>query len=172
MLVIRQEAADDQHAVYEVVFAAFGKADEADLVIRLRELPEVISLVAELDGSVIGHIMFSPVQLLDARGEPADLKIAGLAPVSVAPSHQRSGVGKALITSGLKECREFGYAACVLLGHPDYYPKFGFKPGLSTFGINSTYDVPDPVFMALEFVKDSLKGRSGTIHYHPTFGGI
>ena len=172
MLVVRRETADDHEAVYGIVSAAFGGADEADLVTRLRKLPEVISLVAELDGSVVGHIMFSPVQLIGKQGEQIDVAIAGLAPVAVNPSHQRAGVGKALINSGLKECRDAGYAACVLLGHPNYYPKFGFEPARPTFGIDSTYDVPDPVFMALELEKGSLKGKTGTIHYHPTFEGI
>lgn len=172
MLVIRDETEPDYATVYEVVSAAFGKTDEADLVNRLRNLPRVISLVAELEGLIIGHIMFSPVHLIQGGDQIIDINIAGLAPVSVAPSHQKSGVGKALIESGLNRCLESGYTACVLLGHPSYYPKFGFQPARSTFGISSTYDVPDPVFMALEMVKGSFKGKSGTIHYHPTFEGI
>jgi len=72
----------------------------------------------------------------------------------------------------LEACRSAGYVACVLIGHPNYYPKFRFKPAQSTYGIQSTYDVPDPVFMALELTKDALKDQAGTIHYHPVFNGI
>ena len=172
MLVVRNEVEEDHDAVFEVVSAAFGKTDEANLVNRVRNLPRMISLVAEQNGAVVGHIMFSPVRLIHDGDPIGGVDIAGLAPVSVLPAHQKAGIGKALIKSGLLSCIESGFTACVLLGHPDYYPKFGFLPAQSTFGIDSTYDVPDPVFMAVELVKDSLKGKSGTIHYHPTFEGI
>lgn len=171
-MVVRDETVQDHAAVYEIISAAFGRSDEAELVNRLRYLTGIISLVAELNGSIIGHIMFSPVRLIQDGMEVEDAHIAGLAPVSVFPSHQKTGVGKTLIQAGLNRCIESGYVACVLLGNPDYYPKFGFQPALPTFGIRSNYNVPDPVFMALELVDGSLKGKRGTIYYHPTFLGV
>ncbi|MEM8861893.1 MAG: N-acetyltransferase, partial [Chloroflexota bacterium] len=136
------------------------------------DVKDVISLVAEKDDDLMGHIMFSPVTLIDSHGDTLDLKLTGLAPVSVRPEVQKSGVGSALIWEGLENCRRKRYTACFLIGHPEYYPRFGFKPALSTFGINSTYDVPDPVFMGQEFIVDQLKGLTGTIHYHPVFAGL
>lgn len=172
MLVVRQEVAQDHQAVYAIVSAAFKTSDEADLVNRLRPIPGVISMVAEEEGELIGHIMFSPVRLINKNGTLENIKIAGLAPVSVKPGHQRNGVGKALINAGLKACQDVGVVASILLGHPEYYPKFGFQPAFSTFGIQSTYDVSDPVFMALELKIGALKDVSGVVHYHDTFNGI
>lgn len=172
MLVVRKEIPEDQDAVYQVVLAAFESADEADLVNRLRPLPSVISLIAELEGELVGHIMFSPVRLIGRNEQSIGINIAGLAPVAVSPNHQKKGIGKRLIIAGLEACQAAEFVACVLLGHPDYYPKFGFKPALPTFNLTSTYKVPDPVFMALELIPNSLNSVSGTIHYHPTFAGV
>lgn len=172
MLVIRPEESKDYAAVYEAVSAAFETTAEAELVKLLRSVSEVISLVAEINSQIIGHIMFSPVSLIDEQTNPIDIKIAGLAPVAVAPAHQKTGVGKALIEAGLETCQKKGFVACFLLGHPNYYPKFGFSPAFSTFSIQSTYNVPDPVFMALELQSGALEGLSGIIHYHSTFNGV
>ncbi|MFT5195144.1 MAG: putative acetyltransferase [Cellvibrionaceae bacterium] len=172
MFLVRPETTADHSAVYKVVSTAFKTADEAELVNRLRPILNVISLVALHNEKIVGHIMFSPVALIDENDQPITIKIIGLAPVAVSPEHQHVGVGKALINAGLEVCQKSGYQACVLLGHPDYYPKFGFKPALSVFGIRSTYEVPDPVFMALELESGALNEKSGTIHYHPTFNGV
>ena len=172
MLVVRPESPDDHAAVYDLVLAAFGGPAEAELVTRLRPLEHVLSLVAVQNGDVVGHIMFSPVTLFNSDGEPQKVKLVGLAPVAVLPSQQKSGVGGALIRDGLVRCTDANYVGCFLIGHPDYYPRFGFKPARSTFGITSTYDVSDPVFMGLELQPDSFKLLSGTIHYHPVFQGV
>lgn len=172
MVVIRNESHQDSESVYRVVTEAFGRPEEADLVNRLRELEGSVSLVASIENEIVGHILFSRVRLVKGDGHRDDLEIAGLAPMAVSPSHQRSGIGKKLIESGLGECKRRGYQACVLLGHPGYYPRFGFRPAFSSFSIRSTYEVPDEAFMALELVSDSLENKSGTIHYHSSFGGL
>jgi putative acetyltransferase len=116
-------------------------------------------LVAEEDREIVGHIMFSPVSL---SGH------ADLPPMAVVPSRQRQGIGTALVREGIEQCRANGDDAVIVLGHAEYYPRFGFLPA-SGWGILSEYDVPDEVFMALELVEGCLAGRSGTIRYHRAF---
>lgn len=169
---IRSELPQDHAQVQELVAQAFGQPDEAALVERLRTVPETISMVAELNASIVGHIMFSRVQLIDQNAQQDAIKLTGLAPMAVSPTHQRRGIGKALIEAGIKHCQDAGYQACVLLGHPDYYPKFGFRPALSNYGIQSTYKVPDEAFMAIELIPNGLRNKQGTIHYHKAFEGL
>jgi putative acetyltransferase len=166
-LTIRSETPLDVEAIHAVNAAAFGTRAEADLVDALRDRADpIVSFVADEDGSIVGHILFSPVTL----SNHADLRIMGLAPMAVLPSHQRRGIGSSLVRAGLERCcTQLGCAAVVVLGHRDFYPRFGFVPA-SRFGISCTYDVPDDVFMALELTADALRGRSGTIGYHTAFG--
>jgi putative acetyltransferase len=162
---VRLERADDIHAIRAVNLEAFETSLEADLVDALRERAKLIlSLVADEDGAIVGHILFSPVSLPGG----AETRIVGLAPMAVLQARQRQGIGSALVREGLERCREMGYDAVVVLGHPAYYPRFGFLPA-SRFGIGCEYDVPDEVFMALELVPGALRGKSGTIRYHPAF---
>jgi putative acetyltransferase len=165
---IRAEEPGDRSAVRAVNRSAFETPAEAGLVDALREQARpLVSLVAEDGGEIVGHILFSPVSL---SSDPA-LAIAGLAPMAVAPSHQRRGIGSALVRAGLEECRERGFGAVVVLGHPTYYPRFGFSSS-SSFDISCEYDVPEGVFMVLELRAGFLDGASGTIRYHSAFGGL
>lgn len=167
-MLIRAERDSDIPAIHAVNAAAFPTPAEADLVDALRRQAQpFVSLVAELDGTVVGHILFSPVSL---PSRP-DLQLLGLAPMAVVPEHQRRGIGSALVRAGLEECRRLGASAVVVLGHPEYYPRFGFQPSVR-FGIRSEYDVPDEVFLVLELVPGSLRGASGTIQYHPAFRSV
>ena len=165
---IRQEEPKDYTAVHTVNSAAFESPAEANLVDALRkEAQPVVSLVAEVDGEVIGHIMFSPVMLSGYT----NLKIMGLGPMAVAPAHQRKGIGSGLVTAGLEKCKELGTGAVVVLGHTWFYPRFGFVPSVN-YGINSEYDVPPEVFMVLELVPGYLQGVCGTIKFHPAFKDV
>ncbi len=159
--IIRQEAEKDIQAVYDLNKVAFEQGLEGGLVNALRKSDaDVISLVAESDGKITGHIMFSPVYI---DGEVAGM---GLAPMAVLPGYQKQGIGSALIDEGLKIAQNKGYSLVVVLGHPEYYPKFGFVPA-SKYGLKSTYEVPDEVFMAInynEYVWDYK-----TIHYRDEF---
>jgi putative acetyltransferase len=127
----------------------------------------VISLIAEEKLAVVGHIMFSPVKL----SGHSELRIMGLAPMAVAPEHQRIGIGSALVRAGIEQCKKLGCGAVVVLGHPEYYPRFGFSPSAS-FGISCEYDVPEEVFMILELQPDFLDGVSGNLEYHEAFSSL
>ena len=165
MIRIREEQTDDIQSVHKLNALAFETEAEADLVDVLRENARpVLSLVA-LDGdTIVGHIMFTPVEL---SGNPS-LNIMGLAPMAVVPDRQRCGIGSALATEGLDRCSKMGAGAVVVLGHPAYYPRFGFAPA-STMNIDCEYDVPDDVFMVLELTAGHLPGAGGTIRYHKAF---
>jgi putative acetyltransferase len=165
---IRSERDADAGAIRAVNVAAFDTALEADLVAALRQHARpLVSLVAEDHGAVVGHILFSPVTLdTDPR-----MAIAGLAPMAVVPARQRQGLGSLLVRRGLEQCRRAGFTACVVLGHAEYYPRFGFA-NASRLGLRSEYDVPDEVFMARELVPGALDGKSGVIRYHPAFAGL
>ena len=167
-MLIRREQPADVAAVHAVNEAAFATGTEAALVDALRAQAEpIVSLVAEDAGSIVGHICFSPVTL----SGHAELTIMGLAPMAVLPADQRRGIGSALVRSGLERCRRLGCDAVVVLGHAEYYPRFGFVPA-SRFGIRSEYDVPDDAFMAFEIEAGILKGRAGTIRYHAAFANL
>jgi putative acetyltransferase len=167
-MLIRAEQAKDRAAVHAVNVSAFETALEADLVDSLREQAQpVVSLVAEDNGAIVGHIMFSPVSL---SGHPA-LRIIGLAPMAVAPEHQRKGIGSALVCAGLEQCKHLGFGAVVVLGHPAYYPRFGFSSS-TRFGIGCEYDVPQEVFMVVELQAGFLRGASGTVKYHSAFSNV
>jgi putative acetyltransferase len=164
---VRRESAADRVAVHALNSAAFGQAAEADLVEALRDTAGVISLVAEVEDQVVGHILFSPVTF---TGDES-LLIAGLAPMAVTPDRQRQGVGSALIRTGIEECRQAGFGAVVVLGHAGYYPRFGFAPA-SDHGVDCEYEVPPEAFMLAELQPGYLHGASGTIRYHPAFGAV
>lgn len=111
--------------------------------------------------------MFSPVSL---SGHPG-LKIMGLAPMAVLPVNQNKGIGSALVRAGLERCKDLGFGAVVVLGHPKYYPRFGFLPS-SHFGIGCEYDAPEEAFMVVELQPGYLRGSSGTIKYHAAFKNV
>lgn len=165
---VREEKEQDRSAVHAVNAAAFETSAEADLVDVLREQSHpVVSLVAEENDTVVGHIMFSPVEL---SGHPG-LKIMGLAPMAVAPEHQRKGIGSALVRAGLERCEQMGFGAVVVLGYPGYYPRFGFSPA-RRFGIGCEYEVPEEAFMVVELRPGYLRGASGIIKYHAAFADV
>ena len=164
---VRHETELDWPAVHAVNRSAFGTSVEANIVDALRrKSSRLISLVAEVDGVLVGHIMFSPVSLEEHR----DINIMGLAPMAVAPPQQGKGIGAALVVEGLSECRRLGCRAVVVLGHPEYYPRFGFDRA-ANYGIRSEWDVPDDVFMITELEAGALHGVTGVIGYDAAFAG-
>ena len=166
--VVRPERPGDHAVVRSINAAAFGRAAEADLVETLRaQAQPLLSLVAEVDDIVVGHILFSPVSL---DGHPA-ARLMALAPMAVLPARQRQGIGAALVHTGLERCRELGADAVVVLGHPSFYPRFGFVPA-ARIGIRCEYDAPDEAFMCVELVPGRLRGMAGTVRFHPAFRGV
>jgi putative acetyltransferase len=165
MHVIRPERPQDIPGIRDVNLKAFDTPLEANLVDGLRvQADPIVSLVA-IDGDVVvGHILFAPVTL---QSDP-NVRIMGLAPMAVSPDRQRHGIGSALVREGLDMCERLGAVAVVVLGHRDYYPRFGFVPA-SKFGLRSEYDVPDDAFMALEVTPGALRNATGTVRYHALF---
>jgi putative acetyltransferase len=166
-VIVRAEQLGDAAAVRAINRAAFTTPFEADLVDALRvQASPLVSLVADADGAIVGHILFSPVTIA-ARD---DLAVMGLAPMAVLPSRQRAGIGSTLVRAGLDRCRALARRAVVVLGHPAFYPRFGFVPA-SRFALRCEYDVPDDVFMAMELQPDALKSAHGLVRFHPAFSG-
>jgi len=165
--VIRPEAADDHEAIRQVNRLAFGQDAEARLVDALRDGGFVrASLVAEAEGQVIGHILFSDLPILvESRTIPA----LALAPIAVVPKFQRQGIGTRLVEEGLRICRQDGHQIVVVLGHPHFYPRFGFSAKLAE-RLASPYS--GEAFMALELVPGALDGITGTVVYPPPFGAF
>jgi putative acetyltransferase len=124
--------------------------------------------VAVENGQVIAHIFFSPVTV---EGDGRVVAALGLAPMAVLPDYQKRGVGSELVREGLKECQRIGYKIVVVLGHPEYYPRFGFVPARDK-GLRSEYLVPDEVFMVAELEAGALDGVLGLVKYHPEFGAV
>jgi len=166
MVKIRPETLSDIPAIFEVNLRAFGRPGEAQLVDALRERGELrVSLVAEVEGQVIGHIAFSPMRVdIENKTDGA----FGLAPLAVLPEYQRTGIGLKLIAAGLDACRHSGVEIVIVLGHPNYYPRAGFQRA-SLYGISSEYDVSDDVFMALELTPGAMDNYRGTAYYSPLF---
>ena len=165
---IRTEQTQDHAAIHALNVAAFETPAEARLVDVLRaQAAPLVSLVAEIEARIVGHVLFSPVSL---PGYPA-LKLMGLAPMAVEPGRQRQGIGSRLVRKGLKQCSALDYGAVVVLGHPAYYPRFGFRPAVE-FGLACEYDAPPEAFMAQELQDHYLRGVSGTVRYHAAFAGV
>ena len=169
MALVRRETPEDLAAIRRVNELAFEQAAEADLVDALRARGKVtISLVAVENDRVVGHILFSPVTI--ESGDEV-FPALGLGPMAVLPELQRRGIGSMLVSHGLDECRSAGHTSVVVVGHADYYPRFGFVPA-SRFGLKCEYDVPDNVFMAIELRVGALSGQGGLVKYQSEFNEV
>jgi putative acetyltransferase len=165
--VIRPETPDDRAAVWQVNRLAFGSEGEPRLVDELRAAGYArASLLADEGGQVVGHILFSQLPIVTKRGIIAAL---ALAPMAVLPSHQRRGIGSSLVTSGLQACREAGHRIVIVLGHPQFYPRFGFSAKLA-----ERLEAPfsGESFMALELVPSALDEVVGEVQYPPPFAKL
>lgn len=176
MIIVRAESVADWPAVRQVNESAFGRPNEATLVDALRAAarPHVSLVAVENDATgnteVVGHIFFSPVSIVQEEFVSPTLAM-GLGPMAVLPRHQNRGVGSQLVREGLRACVRLGCEVVVVLGHPDYYPRFGFVPA-SGKGLRCEYAVPDEAFMAVELSPGALVGARGVVKYHPEFGKV
>ncbi len=170
-VIIAEERPRDRDGVGKVNRASFGGEDEAIAVDRLRErCPDILSLVARKGDEVIGHVLFSPARILQDDGH--ELNGMGLAPLAVMPAYQGRGIGSALCQAGMARMAAEGHPFVVVLGHPDYYPRFGFERA-SLHGIRCAFEnVPDEAFMVCILNPERMKRVSGVAYYRPEFDEI
>src|SRR4030095_6702556 len=166
--MIRLETTADLEAIRNTNRFAFGQDAEAQLVDALRDGGCVrVSLVAEIDRQVVGHILFSSLPIITKTGT---LSALALAPLAVLPAFQKQGIGSALARRGLELCKDQGHRIVVVLGHPEYYPRFGFSTKMAEH-LDSPYS-GRASFMALELVAGALDGVEGKVDYPPPFSSI
>lgn len=172
-MIIRRETNKDYKEVEKVIEESFKSAeftdnDEHNLVKRLRSSDEFIkelSLIAEIDNKIIGHILLSKALIKDVN---KDIETLALAPLAVLPEYQSNGIGKKLINEAIEKAKSLGYKSIVVLGHENYYPKFGFKKA-SNYGIKAPFDVPDEAYMVLELLPNALNEVNGVVEYSQAF---
>jgi putative acetyltransferase len=172
-VTIRSESADDAAEIRSVHESAFGRPHEGRLVDTLRGTEAFqarFSLVAEYELEVIGHILLYPIEILGDDGTMRSGPLS-LGPLGVSPTYQNLGIGSSLVREGLERARNAGYESVIVLGHPDYYPRFGFRPA-SRWRIYPPFDVQDSHFMALELVRGALAGMAGVVVYPPPFDEV
>jgi putative acetyltransferase len=162
MTIIRREQPRDIPEIRRVIVRAFGREQEASVVGKLRKnCNSILSLVAFADGKVVGHILFSPAVI---EGKHGKLVGTGLAPLAVLPEYQRKGIGTQLMQTAIARIKEGGCPYIIVIGHPEYYPRFGFESA-GRFGININGNVPDEAFMILILDKKAMNGITGVARY-------
>jgi predicted N-acetyltransferase YhbS len=170
---IRQEKPADYPAVFEIIEEAFRNLEvsnhqEQFFVERLRKseafIPE-LSLVALLENKIVGHIILSKINI---KNDEREFQTLILAPVSVLPEFQNRGIGSQLINEAHKKATELGYTSVILVGHEDYYPRFGYKKAI-VFGIKQPFDVPEENNLVVELVENGLNEVSGMVEYPKYF---
>jgi len=171
MIKLRKETPADYPDIRMVNDVAFGRKAESKLVDTLRNttgfIPD-LSAVAEVDGKVIGHILFYPVTITKDEQKHASLQ---LAPMSVLPAFRKKSIGKLLVIYGLQAAKDLGHSSVIVLGHPSYYPKFGFERA-SKWNITSPFPAPDEAFLAIELKRGSLEKVSGIVVFPEAFDGL
>ena len=165
---VRAETAKDYDAIDQLTRSAFNGEAEVRLIHALRQhSQDGFALVAEQHGKIVGHILFSHASLNTCPHS----RLMALAPMAVTNVLQHQGIGSALVRAGLELCRQRGATAVVVLGHPGYYPRFGFRPA-SRFNIRCPWQVPDNAFMLLPLNPAALQSLSGQVVYNPAFAEL
>jgi putative acetyltransferase len=165
VIEIREEQPGDITDIRDVNSRAFGQAQEGKIVDALRANgAALLSLVATVDGDVVGHIMYSPLLVGEVTG-------AALGPMAVLPEHQRQGIGSSLVDAGSQRLTHAGCPFVVVVGHSAFYPRFGFRPA-STYGITCQWDVPSDAFMVLVLDAAKMPGAVGMAKYRDEFSTV
>ncbi|UCF12895.1 MAG: N-acetyltransferase [Thermoplasmatales archaeon] len=167
-MIIRREKKGDFNSINDVNKQAFKQNNESELIKRIRASKNFIpdlSLVAEVNGKIIGHILFSNINIIGVE----DYESLALAPMAVLPKFQKKGIGGRLNKEGLKKARELGYNSVIVVGHQDYYPRFGFERA-SKWKIKCPFEVPDKAFLAIELKDGALTEKLGIVEYPKEFG--
>lgn len=165
-MIIREEQSGDAPEIRKVNEQAFGQPQEADIVDSLqRNCSDLLSLVAVTENKIVGHILFSPIEI---KSEEITVQGMGLAPMAVLPGFQQQGIGTDLVREGIARLRNQVCPFVIVLGHAEYYPRFGFEPA-SRYRIQSEWEVPDDVFMILVLNQSAMRGVSGLARYRPEF---
>lgn len=170
-IALRPENPQDYHGISRVNDLAFKRKAEGKLIEELRisgNFKKQLSIVAEVDNEIIGHILFTPVAI---RNNGKSYNSLTLAPMSILPEYQKRSIGKLLVIFGLQLAKESGYTSVVVLGLPSYYPKLGFKKA-SNWDIKSPFPAPDEAFMAIELEPGSLDNISGKVIFPSAFDEV
>ena len=166
MITIREEQPRDIKKIRDLNKRAFGQTQEADLVDKLRQnCDDLLSLVALMQNQVVGHILFTPVIV---ESEDNIVKGMALAPMAVLPEYQRQGIGSELVRAGIEKLKKRQCPFIIVLGHAEYYPRFGFEPA-SRYGVRSEWEVPDEAFMILVIGEFEMQGVVALARYRPEF---
>ncbi len=166
-ILIRKEEKKDFKEIYEVNRLAFGQDNEGKLINRIRDginfIPD-LSLVAVAGDKIVGHILFSKIKIIGSSA----FETLALAPMAVTPAFQRKGIGSELIKKGMSKAKELGFDSIIVVGHKEYYPRFGFEKA-SRWNIKCPFEVPDEAFMAVELTEIALEEKAGTVRYPDEF---
>jgi putative acetyltransferase len=169
-ITIRKEEEKDHKQIFEVNKLAFQQENEGKLIEKIRKnenfIPE-LSIVAEIDNRIVGHILFSKIKIV---GKSVYESLA-LAPMAVIPEFQRKGIGSELVKKGINKAKKLGFDSIIVIGHKEYYPKFGFQ-NASRWNIKCPFEVPDEVFMAIELTEKAFEGKAGTVEYPDEFNEV
>ena len=166
MIDIREEAPGDAEAIRDLNRRAFGQDQEGNIVDALRANgAALLSLVATVEHQVVGHILYSPASVGD------EVTGAALGPMAVLPEHQRHGIGSKLVEAGNRKLEDAGCPFILVVGHADFYPRFGFRPA-SAHGITCQWEVPDEVFLILVLDSAKMQGVSGLARYRHEFSTV
>ena len=170
-IIIRSESKEDYGHITRVNDLAFGQKHEGMLIDTLRKTDKFdpsLSLVALVKDGVVGHILFYPIFI---RSQDSEYVTLALAPMSVLPDFQRQNIGSKLVREGIHRAKGLGFTSVIVLGHPLYYPRFGFEPA-SKWNIKAPFDVPDNAFLALELENDALRNKRGIVVYPEEFDSV
>jgi putative acetyltransferase len=167
-LLIRPETPQDIAAIQRVNNLAFGRTNEGELVVALKALQSFdprLSLVAEREAEILGYVLFFPITI---QAETDSVPALSLGPIAVHPNHQNKGIGGKLIRSGQAQALACGFTRVVLIGHPKYYPRFGYRKA-SSWGLTNPWNILGDAFMAIELVEGSFQDKGGLVSYPEVF---